>query len=76
MCLSARVCVLAGSPLACSVTFLPYRRSPSRGSWGTERDLLCCCRIPLVRIGGEVGGGLGDMPVVFSVDGEEEGAAG
>lgn len=40
-----------------------------------ERDLLCCCRIPFVRIGGEVGEGLGDMLVVFGVDGEEEQAA-
>lgn len=58
-----------------SVTFLPHRQPPpSRGSCKMERDLLCCCRIPSVRIGEEVGG-LGDMLVVFGVDGEEEEAA-
>lgn len=61
---SVRVCVLAVSPLlACLETFLPYRRSPSRGSCRMERtlDLLCCCCIPFVRIGEEVGGGVADM---------------
>lgn len=62
MCESVRVRVFAASYLACLVTFLPHRRSSSRGSCRMERvlDLLCCCCIPFVRIE-EVCGGVGDM---------------